>query len=147
MFGPKYLIVPVPSPAGEMARVWFDTAFQVLRLVDDATASRLQAITKSRVALLVAMLAPAAVAIAYLLLFVDQSQDYVLTVVFGVVLVDLTSRAVFTFSERKAIGALPRLPIPPETAAVLADAYARRDLAALQQAAAPLVASALAQKR
>lgn len=146
MFGPKYLIVPIPSPAGEMVRVWFDTGFQVLRLVDDATANRLQAITRSRVALLIAMLAPAAIAIAYLLLFVDQSQDYVLTVVFGVVLVDLISRAVFTFSERKAIGALPRRPIPPDTAAVLADAYARRDLAALQQSAAPMVAAALAQK-
>lgn len=141
MFGPKYVIVPVPSPKGEV-RVWFDTAFQVLRLVDDATANRLQAITKSRIALLVGLLAPAAIAIAYLFLFVDQSQEYIVYIVFAVVLMDLTSRAVFTFAERKAIGGLPLQAIPDDTAATLRDAYSRRDLAALQQAAAPLVATA-----
>lgn len=147
MFGQKYLIIPIPSPSGAMQRVWFDNAFRVLRLLDDTTANRLQAITKSRVALLIGLLMPAAIAIAYLFLFVDQPQEFIVYVVFAVVLMDLTSRTIFTFSERKAIGTLPLFPIPPEVAETLRAAAARRDLPALQQAAAPLLAQALAATR
>lgn len=142
MFGQKYLIVPVPSPSGETLRVWFDTAFQGLRLVDDATANRLQAITKSRVALLIGLLMPAAIAIAYLFLFVDQGQEFIVYVVFAVVLMDLTSRVIFTFTERRAIGALALHAIPADIAETLRDAARRHDLPALQRAAAPLVAQA-----
>ena len=147
MFGQKYLIIPVPSPSGTLQRVWFDNAFQALRLVDDTAANRLQAITKSRVALLIGLLMPAAIAIAYLFLFVEQPQEFIVYVVFAVVLMDLTSRTIFTFSERKAIGILPLFPIPPEIGETLRAAAARRDLPALQQTAAPLLAQALATAR
>ena len=144
MFGQKYLIVSIPSPSGEMVRVWFDNAFQVLRLVDAATDNRLQAITRSRVALLIGLLMPAAVTIAYLFLFISDGQDFIVYILFAVVLMDLTSRAIFTFSERKAIGALPRLAIPEPVGAVLREAAKRRDLPALRTAAAPLVEQAIA---
>lgn len=147
MFGQKYLIVPVTLPNGRTVRVWFDSAFQVLRLVDDATDNRLRAITKSRVALLIALLMPAAIAIAYLFLFVESSSSIIASIVFLVVLMDLTSRAVFIFSERKAIGALPAHPIPADLAPTLRDAVQRRDLPALQQAAGPLVSEAAATRK
>lgn len=143
MFGQKYLIVPVPAPNGEMQRVWFDPSFQGLRLIDNGTAVKLQAITKSRIALLIGLLMPAAIAIAYLFLFVEQSEQYVVYLVFAVVLMDLTSRAIFTFTERKTVGMLALHPVPAELQPVLAEAFKRRDLAAMQQAAAPLVAQAL----
>ncbi len=131
----RYYVFDAARPNGRKVKLWVDGGFESLRVVDDASFRRLQAIWKSRAALLMVVMLPAAVLAGMLYLTGRASAEVLLYILFAAALADLIARAVLRWHERRAIGALPPRPLPESAAAEMRAAVGTGDRAALRSAA------------
>lgn len=136
----RYFVFDARRPDGATVKLWVDGRFEALRVVDGASFARLQAIWKSRTALLPAVLLPTGAVLLYLYGSGGLTSELLLYVLFAALLVDLMSRAMLAWHERRTIGALPPRPIPPERAEAMRAAAKAGDVDAVRSAAAAMLA-------
>lgn len=137
----RYFVFDVPTPAGETAKIWLDGKFRNLRLLDDATFRRLQAIWKSRAVLLAVVLIPASALMLFLYVQGRLSQDTFFYVIIGALVVDMAARLMLGLHERRCLAQRPAYPIPADSAAAMGQALKARDITALRAATADVVAT------
>ncbi len=135
----RYFVFDVRRADGALVKLWVDGGFETLRVVDGPAFAKLQAIWKSRSVLLPAVLLPTGAILLYLYTTGGLMPETLIYVLFGALLVDLASRAMLAWHERRAIGGLRPRAIPPERSQTMRLAAKAGDTEAIRAAATAVI--------
>lgn len=135
----RYYVFDVERGKDDKVKVWLDGKFTSIRLIDQPTFTKLQAIWRARSTLLLAVMVPAAALLLFLFAQQNLDQETFAYITFAALLIDMSARLMLSFHERRAYGRFQPHSVPAEAVAEMQAAAQAGDIERLRGAAAKVV--------